>query len=275
MRADCSDTVSTMRPFGLPLRRLAAVLLLPGLIAACATKPPASDKEAVAEYQQANDPLEPTNRVMYQVNDAIDAVVLKPVALAYHYVVPSPVRTGFRNAITNIQTPVILANDILQWNGKRAGDTLSRFAINSTLGIGGLFDVAGNMGIKRHDTDFGVTMALWGVPEGPFLFLPILGPSNPRDASGYGVDVAMSPTTWFGQGATVNKLLWAQYSVSAADMRDQANDVLNSIQETSLDPYATFRSLFRQHRASVIEDARNKGTVKDEDLFPASGPGQP
>ena len=144
----------------------------------CATPPPASDPDAVADFKETNDPLEPTNRVLYAINNGLDTVILRPVALAYRNVVPEPVRTGIHNVLSNLGTPVQLGNDILEAKPRRAGDTTMRFLINTTIGVVGIFDVAKELGYPNHDNDFGMTLALWGVPEGPFLFLPVLGPSR-------------------------------------------------------------------------------------------------
>jgi len=226
-------------------------------LAACATPPPAGDADAVAEFKQTNDPLEPTNRVFYAVNNGIDAVVLRPLAVGYTYAVPQVVRTGVHNVLDNLGSPVLLANDMLQTKPRRAGDTLMRFAINSTVGVAGLFDVASDWGYPAHDTDFGITLALWGLPEGPFLYLPILGPSNPRDATGFGVDIAMDPLTWVGQGQTVADLGYVRYGLTAVDARAGVLDDIDKIKAQALDPYATFRSLYRQHRESQVEETRS------------------
>jgi phospholipid-binding lipoprotein MlaA len=138
-----------------------------------------------------------------------------------------------------------------------------RFLINTSIGVVGVFDVAKDLGYPEHDTDFGMTLALWGVPEGPFLFLPVLGPSNPRDAAGRGVDIAADPFTWLGQGTVVTALNWTRYGFTAVDQRAQVIDAIDSIKKTALDPYATFRSLYRQHRQAQIQKARddNRATV--------------
>lgn len=244
-----------MRPaFARPL--LAAALLSPLLLlGACANRPPADDVEAMEEYRQNNDPLEPTNRVFYRVNDAIDTAVLRPVAQGYRAVVPGAVRRPVRNVLSNLSTPIVFANDVLQAKPRRAGDTLMRFLINSTVGVAGLFDVATDWGYPAHGADFGMTLALWGLPEGPFLFLPVLGPSNPRDAAGFGGNIVLDPFTWasFG-GATAFRL--SRAGVGAVDTREKVLDPIDEVKRTALDPYATFRSLYRQNRQSEIDQAR-------------------
>ena len=239
----------------------APALLAPALLAlalaACATPPPASDPAALVEFQQTNDPLEPANRIFYAINNALDEVVLHPLAVGYINAVPGAVRDKVHNALANLNTPVLLANDMMEGSPRRSGDTLMRFMINSTLGIGGFFDPASGLGYPRHDADFGMTMALWGVPEGPFLYLPVLGPTDPRDAAGFGVDVALDPFTWVGNGFVVSNLNAVRYGLTAVDVRSGLIPDLDKVKEQALDPYATFRSLYRQHRKGQIEKARN------------------
>ncbi|HET6607411.1 MAG TPA: MlaA family lipoprotein [Rhodopila sp.] len=257
-------------------RRLAYLLALGVCLAGCATKPPASDPDAVADYEQTNDPLEPTNRVFYAVNNGLDTVILRPLALGYRYVVPEPVRNGVHNMLSNIGTPVQLANDMMEGKPRRAGDTVMRFIINTTVGVVGFFDVATKWGYPNHDADFGMTLASWGVPEGPFLFLPVLGPSDPRDAVGFGVDIALDPFTWVGnpRDGTLKAINWARFGLNAVDTRERVEDSLQQIKKTALDPYATFRSLYRQHRHSQIEQLRNdnRATVPDWFAQPTNQP---
>mgnify|MGYP001074655676 CR=1 FL=1 len=227
------------------------------LLAGCATPPPASDPEAVAEFNQTNDPLEPTNRVFYAINDGVDVVLLRPIALAYRNAVPDQVRTGVHNVLTNLSTPVVLANDMMQGKPRRAGDTLMRFVVNSTAGVAGIFDVATDMGWPYHDSDFGMTLASWGVGEGPYLYLPVLGPSNPRDTVGYGVDIALDPLTWVGKGNNVDNLMYTRIGLSALDARASVLDDFDKIQQQALDPYATIRSVYRQYRRAKIRAAQD------------------
>lgn len=233
-----------------PLLAFAALLAL----SACATPPPASDKEATADFQRTNDPLEPANRVFYAVNDGLDVVFLRPIALAYRNALPDPVQKGVHNVLSNLASPVRLANDMMQGKPRRAGDTLVRFIVNSTAGVVGIFDVASDLGYKYHDSDFGMTLASWGVGEGPYLFLPVLGPSNPRDATGFGVDIALDPLTWIGKGSTVTDLGIARTGLSAVDARAGVLDDFDKIKKQALDPYATVRSVYRQYRRAKIKE---------------------
>jgi phospholipid-binding lipoprotein MlaA len=239
------------------LRQILLPLLLAATLSACATRPPATDREAVAEFEANNDPAEPFNRAMFEVNRVVDNVVLIPTATAYRTLVPEPVRMGVRNALGNLRAPTILLNDVLQGNGARAQITAARFLINSTLGLGGLFDVAEwQFGLRGHSEDFGQTLAVWGVGEGPFLFVPVFGPTNPRDLVGTGVDAVASPWFWFGQGIEVEALRWARVGLTVVDTRESLLDSLAALERTSLDPYATLRSAYRQRRNAEI---RNQG----------------
>ena len=211
-------------------------------LAACTSQPAATASGTDA----ANDPLESTNRVFYRLNDALDTYAL---ARAAGEAAP--------------RARVLLVDDVSQAKPRRAGDTFMRFLINSSVGVLGIFDVADGWGYKAHVTDFGITLALWGAPEGPFLFLPLIGPSSPRDATGYAIDTAIDPFNYVPHGYGLLTLNWARYGVGIVDTRSRTLDDVATIKRTALDPYATFRSLYRQHRAAVIEGVRddNRATV--------------
>ncbi len=231
------------------LMLLAVALSLP----ACAGSPQAGDQ---AGADQVNDPLEGTNRFVYRVNDKVDTYVVRPVAVAYRDYVPGAVRRPIRNVLNNLGSPIIFSNDVLQGKPRRAGDTMMRFLINSTAGVGGLFDVASGVGYPRHSTDLGVTLALWDVGAGPYLFLPLLGPSNVRDGAGYAGDLVFDPLTWasFGGSTAVEA---TQFTLNAVDTRERLIDPIDDVKRTALDPYASFRSVYGQNRQSTIEDTRN------------------
>ena len=260
-----------MRAFFRCLHRLAdprlGVLVVATLglvgVAGCAQRPNPADADAVAEYRDADDPLEPTNRVFYAINDGIDTAVLRPAALAYRNVVPATVRTHTHNVLTNLGEPVALFDDMLSGKPRRAGDSLMRMVINTSIGVGGIFDVATDWGYPNHSTDAGLAFALWGIPDGTYLFLPILGPNNPRDASGFAADIVMDPSTWVGRGPVLQGLGVGRVVFGAIDARERVLDDFDRIKAQALDPYATIRSLARQHRTSEINDARrdNRHTV--------------
>jgi len=174
---------------GLRASRLGAVVAVVGLVGACATPPDPSDTEASAEYREINDPAEPLNRAIFEVNRGLDTMFLKPAAEFYGGIMPPPAQEGVHNMLNNLRTPVIVANDLLQGDLDRAGTTVIRFVINTTYGVVGFVDRAAELGYEYHGEDFGQTLAVWGVEEGPYLMLPIIGPSNPATASG-------SSSTW-------------------------------------------------------------------------------
>ena len=228
----------------------AGVVLLP-LLAGCATKP--TDPDDLETYNETNDPGEPANRAIYKFNDALDTALLHPVAATYRAVAPQKlVRDPIHRVLLNADTPVLFGNDVLQGKPRRAAATLWRFVINSTLGVGGLFDVAASAGVKPHGSDFGETLAVWGLPDGPFVELPLYGPSNPRDAIGIGVDVAMDPLTWLTGPRGIKSAEWGRTGMTAVDRYERSMDSLAAIKKTSLDPYATIRSLYRQNRDSTV-----------------------
>ncbi|WP_164868024.1 MlaA family lipoprotein [Rhodovarius crocodyli] len=256
---------------GLKAKSWIAPVAALALLAGCATAPPATDTEALAEFRATNDPAEPFNRAMFYANGLVDSVTLRPAAQAYRAVVPQPVRTGIRNFLQNARTPVILLNDVLQAEQRRGGDTLGRFVINTTLGLGGIFDVADAwFGVPHHAEDFGQTLAVWGVGSGPYLYLPLLGPTNPRDFVGLGVDIATNPMTWFGQGPTVDAIGYGVVGMTFLDAREGVLDTLDEVARSSLDPYATIRSATRQSRAAAIANGRGSGTTPSDPSTPAT-----
>ena len=265
MHADKTDPPETS-PATKQIRQVAtvgAVVLL--CLSGCATRP--TDPAALAQYKETDDPLEPTNRALYRVSTTVDRYTLKPVAQAYVYVLPQPVRNGVHHVLSNFASPTRLANDVLEAKPRRAGTTLMRFLINSTVGVAGIFDVASGWGYPGHENDGGLTLASWGVPEGPYLFLPLIGPSSPRAATGFGLDVALSPLTYVPRGYGLLTLNWSLYGVGVVDARSRVLNDLDQINEEALDPYATLRSLYRQHRASQIEALREDNRMTTPDWY--------
>ena len=225
------------------------------LLSGCATMP------AIDGPQAINDPLEGVNRVSFDATLALDRAILRPTALAYRTVFPAFMRDSLRNFLNNLGSPVILANDVLQGEITRAGDTLIRVGVNSTLGLGGLVDVAKRWGYMRHSEDFGQTLAVYGVGEGPYLFVPLLGPGNPRDVLGWIVDLAFDPLTY---AQWREKFLWqfGRAGVDLIDLRARNIETLDEIEKTSLDYYASVRSLYRQSRNNEIRN----GATEVQDL---------
>lgn len=244
-----------------------AALFLVGL-SACAVPPPAEDPDAVAEAEALNDPAEPLNRALYDVNSVINHFILGPLGMGYRYALPPPVRNGVHNALYNLAAPVRFANDLLQADPRCAVLTAERFVINSTVGVAGLVDVASAVGIPRHDNDFGITLASWGVPEGPYLYIPILTSSSPRDAIGGVVDLVIDPWSLGFSRRIIDDADWARLGLQVTDASERWLDEVRRIERTSLDPYATYRSIYQQHRHYAIAN----GGCGDVDLV---RPGRP
>lgn len=228
---------------------------------------------ASAPQDEANDPYEDVNRVVYHFNDALDTLVLKPITTFYRAFLPPPIREGVHNALMNLSTPVILANDLLQGETERAQVTATRFAINTTLGVAGFGDPATSMGYEGHSEDFGQTLATWGAGEGPYLVLPVFGPSNPRDAVGRVVDYFTDPINHWVDNTDRDGTGFAYTALGAVDTRDQLWDPLNDIKNNSLDPYSAMRSFYRQNRAKEIANGRETAATDTPTLsFDYDGP---
>ena len=230
------------------------------VLSGCATQPNNPEPSAAAE-EEFNDPFEDTNRAIFDFNQVVDRNVLVPVAKAYRTVLPDPVRDSLRDFLRNLRAPLIFANDVLQGEFERAGQTFARFTLNSTIGLAGFVDVAGRWGeLPYHEDDLGLTFAVWGVPEGPYLVVPILGPSTPRDLSGQVAEGFGDP---FNRLVTGNPytLYWIPFvrgGVAGIDQRSRYIETLADIERTSLDYYATIRSLYRQRRAALIKHEKEQ-----------------
>ncbi len=235
------------------------------LLAACATPP--TDPEDRADFEAQNDPAEPTNRAIFDANQALDRNAIKPAAEAYRDNVPEGVRHSVHNFVTNLREPLVGVNDLLQGNFGQFWITLQRFVVNTTIGAGGLFDPAGQQqGLPHHDSDFGQTFGVWGVGEGPFVELPVLGPSNVRDATGTALGFVLDPIGFIGSGATVTNLTYARAGTDGLDKRTEYLPYTDQIEKSALDLYAQYRSLYRQHRAGEIQRGKNPdGETTPED----------
>jgi phospholipid-binding lipoprotein MlaA len=252
-------------------------MLLLALRAGCATPPPAGDKEAWQEYGEINDPLEPTNRAILAFNRGVDAAVLKPAATAYRDHVPELVRNMVGNLLDHLRAPVVMLNDLAQGEVHRALVMFNRFWLNTALGFG-LLDMASAMGVPGHDEDFGQTLAVWGVPAGPFVMLPLFGPSNPRDTVGRVVDFLADPFNMWTANTNREQLKFARAGTLAVDSRADSLDLIDDLEKTSLDFYAAIRSLYRQQRADEITNGKGSANqlapgisqIPDKPIFDAA-----
>jgi len=214
------------------------------------------DMEAI----QNNDPLEPFNRAMFSFNDKLDQAVALPLARAYVRVFPEPIRYSIHNLVETLDLPITFANDILQIKPVRAAQTIARFALNSTIGLAGLADVATKVGIPDHSEDFGQTLGYYGLGEGPYLVLPLLGPAPPRDLTGRIVDIFFDPVTYIDLR---EKTWWSigRETVELIDTRARNIDALENLRQSSIDFYATTRNIYRQYRNAEIHD--NSGDMQE------------
>ena len=183
--------------------------------------------------------------------------MFRPVTALYRTIAPETLREFIHNFLQNLRTPVILANDLLQGEPSRGGTTTMRFLINSTIGVVGFGDPATSMGFEQHDEDFGQTLAVWGAGEGPYFMIPIFGPSNPRDAVGKVVDFFLDPINWWAGKEGLDSVLWGRTVMSGIDTRDQLWDVLDDLEKSSIDFYASIRSLYRQRRNDEITNGES------------------
>lgn len=261
------------------LRRMSAALHV-GLafavagLAGCATAPK-SGAEAAAEAEDNNDPFEAVNRKMWAFDMGLDRFFLKPIALGYRDYTPDIAQTAVHNVLTNLKSPAVLLNDILQGNPEHATQTLARITVNTTIGIGGLVDVAGKHGIPAHEADFGQTLGAWGVGPGPYLVLPLLGPSDPRDGLGYGFDSLADPFSIKMHAAGLDDPTEIRAGLGVVSDRAATIDQLDELKKESLDFYAAIRSLYQQQRAAAVATARHENLAPIPDLPADSSPAAP
>lgn len=229
---------------------------LPGSRAVFAQTVQSSDQDIEEEELEdtaieTSDPREKLNRKFFAVNKGIDKVAIRPLSKAYGTVVPGPIRLVVRNALRHLETPGDLINYALQRNPKQFGTTFKRLVINSTLGLGGAFDVADHLGTAYNPTDFGLTLADWGVGEGNYHVTPFFGPTTTRDYAGRLVDIALSPQSYIGVFTNFNYGGLIARGVGAIDKRERNGELLDNIIFASPDPYVTLRSTYLQRRRAL------------------------
>lgn len=236
--------------------KLIAIAVLASMTSACATTN--TDPEV-------NDPYENTNRAIWKFNRVVDKAVTRPVSTVYRTLIPEQPRKGISNVYRNLSEPWSFVNNILQGDLSDAGTTLGRFLINTTLGLGGLFKVSDKMGIKYQSEDFGQTLAVWGVNEGPYLVLPFLGPSNGRDALGTVGDFVAEPVNIGIDQLDEKGLLLAKLSLGVIEARARLHSTIEGLYKEN-DPYVFARSAYRQQRDFQIRNGE-RVTSEEDDLF--------
>ena len=236
--------------------RIIAAMMACTVIGACSTTP---------EAREAGDPFEPVNRAVFQFNDAADRAVVGPAARAYAEVTPEPAQRGVRNFFTNLNRPVVLANTLLQGDLERSSDVLISFITDTTFGLGGLLSLAEANGVDQHYEDFGQTLAVWGAPGGPYLMLPLVGPSNLRDGAGRFVDRYPHPFNW-NEDVSQSDEAWALRGLNGLRFRADAETAFATLDRTAIDPYVQMRSAYRQMRADQIHDRNGDDDAQFDDL---------
>jgi len=230
------------------LARAAAAALTCALGAGCASAP------------SKVDPLEPMNRALYSVHDALDTALAKPVAEGYEAIVPKFVRTAFSNVFYNIDDLFSAVNGLLQGKLDKAGNDLGRVMTNTLFGLGGLIDVATDAGIERGNEDFGQTFAVWGFPQGPYLFIPLFGPTTVRDGTGVLVRIAVGPVGYIPDVPLRNSI----YGLGYVDLRAQALDAGDLLNQAALDRYTFIRNAYLQRRRYLIYDGKPPPEPEDD-----------
>ncbi len=218
-----------------------------------------------ASTNNPRDPLEPINRAVYKFNDTLDKVVMKPVATVYREVLPDVVRTGVTNFFNNLYDILTALNNLLQGKIVDAASDVGRIAVNTTIGLAGLIDLATEFGLEKHKEDFGQTLGRWGIGDGPYLQIPFFGPSSFRDALGAFVDFKVDPIYWIWRDhmATRNSM-WGLYFVN---LRANLLDSTKILDEAALDPYEFQRDAYLQRRRNLVYDG-NPPQQKEEDEMP-------
>ena len=233
-----------------PSLRMSGVgALLALLLAGCAS--------TSAGTKSPHDPLEPLNRGVYRFNDAVDRAIARPVAKVYHDQLPEPIRSGISNAIDNLAYPTTIVNDLLQAKWRAALNDVGRFLLNSTFGLGGLFDPASKEGLDKNDEDFGQTLGKWGVPPGPYLVLPFFGPSTLRDGPMIYPERYTDLRVYLGDWKTK----WTLIAVGALDTRSELLSV-DQVVRNAYDPYLFVRDAYLQRREYQVRD----GNIPEEQI---------
>ncbi|WP_434562767.1 VacJ family lipoprotein [Pseudomonas sp. Z5-35] len=241
------------------LARSTVIVALAAFASGCTSTPPATPGSCQPAPYAVHDPVEPVNRGIFAFNRTLDDYALAPVARGYRKL-PDMVQTGVHNFVANFGEPKVFINDLLQGNGQRSVTTLGRFVINTTVGMVGLIDVSGKMGIERHEADFGQTFGVWNIAPGPIVELPLFGTGNLRDATGKVVSFAVDP---FGSNSdTVETLGTIKTVGGVVDGRAEALPLTDKLQ-TQPDYYVALRDAIAQRRADFVADGK-LGSVQDE-----------
>lgn len=274
------ELVGSLQPTGHPRAAAHAALAVAAALAlaGCATTPAGSGPPAAQAVQPTgtgahHDPFEGLNRGLFRLGRSLDQTFVHPILAGYRRIAPRPVRRAVHNVVQNLDEPVVFLNDVLQLHPKAATTTAVRFFANSTVGVGGIFDAASTAGLEHHDNGFGSTLGRYGVGPGPYIYVPLFGPTTVRDVVGDGVDWVSDPFALAGahRARTVDI---ARTAVSLLDEREQADAELRALQKTSVDPYASLRSVYLQSREAEVKGP-NATELEPLPEFPEPAPQAP
>ena len=214
---------------------------------------PVTKKEQVVEVTPINDPIEPFNRAVFQFNNFVDFLILKPVTFVYKNALPGFVRSSVSSLLDTLGQPIVMLNSLLQGDFGTFETSVHRFVVNATLGLGGLNDVATELGIGPAKADFGQTLGVWGLDHGFYVVLPILGSSSLRDGTGEAVDAVADPFNAVWRDSETYWPIYTRMGLTAVDARYKYGDAYDDVMKNAVDPYVTFRSMYVQRRAYLVQ----------------------
>ena len=235
------------------LLKIALLALIMMLSAGCAT---------TQQAEGVNDPLEGYNRAMFAANGMLDTVILKPVTVVYDTILPPPINQGITNFFSNLNEISVIFNDLAQFKFQQAWEDTGRFLLNSTVGVAGIFDIAGMAGLEKHHEDFGQTLAVWGVESGPYLILPIFGPSSTRDVFRFATYAYTDPVGHINDVPTRNRL----WGLNFVDHRAALLSADKVLEEAALDKYVYVREAYLQYRMNLVHDGEPPETAEDAEF---------
>jgi len=245
------------------LNRVAAVLTVSLIVGGCASVP--------AEYRDPRDPWQPFNRAVFKFNTDFDNAFLKPAAQGYRFVTPEPVDEGITNFFNNVADATSAVNNVLQFKLSRAGSDVGRVFINTTVGFVGFFDVASNVGLPSYKEDFGQTLGYWGFGAGPFVMLPILGPSSVRGTFGLAGDIVLDPFFSLEE----DEIYWGFVTLRVVDRRADLLAAGDLMDEAAIDPYTFMRDAYLQRRRNLVHDGNPPQAEDDGILWEDTPPAEP
>ena len=246
------------------LRRIFLVSFMSILLGCCSHR---QDDDSLTSAQK-QDPFESINRKVFEFNRVVDGLILEPISNIYRMTVHEEAQKRISYFLYNLAEPVTMTNDFLQAKGDRGLEAFSRFLINTTFGLFGLFDVAEKLGLPRHQEDFGQTLAVWGVPSGPYLVVPLLGSATPRSLTGRFTDFYFSPYNYYMVHYDRRQYIYVRLGVETIVRRAQYADDIKNFRENSLDFYAAVRSFYLQNRKAKVKDGKgDEGDAPGADAF--------